>query len=329
MNGQRIIWFKDSLSFRDSGAGWLVDEFTQSLIDQIGHPNYEHVVCDPEPALDNLSRQLENSSFSAVVDLSGFLSERITNMGIGPVIGDFHLSRLRVASSPRLDGSGFLLSQDSKEIQHITDSFDFSRPLLVDDVAWSGRSVITACKALGIQPDVTTCAFITANVGNFGRTPGAKQLLEDQGMRVHFGYGVETPRDDGFHVEDFIPRHDSRLFMDAVITIQQMRELGAEDGFKDLLMNNPSVLFGDIITSDELIMLHNAGRVILPGGVRRDSLFTINPPNWLMPSFSRRTSSVQWEANRYAIIRELDRIKLSLNEDIERVNEIRFKGKEF
>lgn len=253
MQKQKILWFQDGVKLRTSENLWgTIDVLNQRLISLVAHPDFEQEIVDPWLCAENLFRQLDLKDFSVLIDLSGFFGERLRQFNPNlSIVDNFRLSRLRMVSSPRLDGVGFLLSTTPEEVQQIKASFDLSLPLIIDDVSWSGRTVIEATKALGIDPRQITCGFLTVNSGDFGENkPGAKQLLEQEGVKVIGGFAVQTPQEDGFHLADFFDHGflEDRQTFDIMIRIQELREqveLLGESKIKDLLVCSSGKSFSE------------------------------------------------------------------------------------
>lgn len=324
MKEQAIIWFQDSVKLRSPKKKWgEIDMLTERLIGIIGHPAFEHRIIKPEVCMRLLREQLLSVDwdFSVVVDLGGFrhwTEDFLPNLK--PVLSKFHLSRVRNVTSPRLDGCGHLLALNPVEVERIRTKMDMTRPLFLDDVGWSGRTCLEAVKALGASSSIF--GFLVANTGDFGEgKPGATQLLEDSGAKVVTGQFVETPRDDGFHLSDFFdhPFISEVEVFSTIVRIQELREelmvcddtrrKQVEQEIKSLLINNRSSLFPNSKGSEEMKQLQAEGRFISSGGIPKNSFFDVNPPNWLMPSFSRRVRSDMLKENTTQIVDTLIRLR--------------------
>ncbi len=326
MNRQRILWFQDSAKLRTDPKDWgRLDVLTMRLVASAGHPEFEHVIVDLLSHLKVLENELRRRTFSSVIDLSGQMRSHLERMLPGTLVSDdLHLSRIRVVSSPRLDGIGHFVSLGSAQIREMRDRVDLSRPLFIDDVGWSGRTMIDAAGLLGASMQDSTFGFITANVGTFGiDKPGGARLLEEAGAEVVAGSAVQTPQDDGFHLLDFFdhPALGRREMFDTIIHLQDLRERLAicdegskksiEREIKDVLLERREGLFPHSIDTQGMKVLQSEGRVIAQNGLNKNSFFDRNIPNWLMPSFSRRLSSEMLRRNRTEIcdtIHELQQI---------------------
>lgn len=301
---------------------------TQRLIDQSAKANFEQNIVNPEAAARNLFLQLDLGGFSSVVDLSGFFGEQLQRLFPElSIMTEFRLSRMRVVSSPRLDGSGFRISIDDGRRKELQDNFDLTNPLLIDDVSWSGRTIIQAIKTLGIDPSSTTVGLLASNDGVFGENkPGSKQTLENAGITVVSGCSVFTPNDDGFHLTDFCNfENDIGDAFDVVLEIQRLREVMVEtpelrqpieSKIKAILAENRELLFPNALSSERMSQMTADGTFIPIDGVQKNAFFDSNPPNWLMPSFSKRTNWITLQRNRDSIVSTIGELK-ALNDDPE------------
>lgn len=338
MTNQRIIWFQDSLKLTTTPNAWPeIDLLTQNLIGLIGRSDFEHVIVDPMRLLEQLHCQLNLDDFSVVVDLSGFISREIRHTTQRPVIKDFHLSRLRKLSSPRLDGVGHLVSLDNFQRGKLRQKFDFSRPLFIDDVCWSGKTALLAAQLLEVNPAETSFGFLSLNEGNFGTDSkgkiklGGKHILESRGFRIFAGGPLATPLDDGFHVKDFISNKAlayEEVFAQLVrlaflrdVLIQAKTENQRQQVKKEinsLVQTNQQLFFQDgTMTGDLLARLQAEGRAICPNGVGEEGIFGVEPSNLLMPSFLKRTDPKQLADNAREIVRILQEFQRLLSEDQE------------
>lgn len=311
MNNQRILWFQDGVKFKAPPERWGdVDLLNKQLISLSGNVGFDHAIVDPMETARKMFGKVNISDFSCVIDLSGFFGTRIRDAFPSvQVITDFHLSRLRVVSSPRLDGSGFLISRGKEDIQKIQTEFDLSKPFFIDDVSWSGRTILEAIKVLGVDPEVTTVGFFAINEGNFGEgRPGAKEVLEDKGVRVEAGTFVNTPIDDGFHLEDFFTLPFLADAFDVIVDIQRIREeyKKGDNDVKQILSENRQLLFPAAFSTDEVKQLDSEGRFVSLGGINKNAFFDTNPTNWLMPSFSKRTNWGILQRNKRDIVAVLE-----------------------
>lgn len=326
-NRPSILWFQDGVALKSpEHQGEKLDLLTHKLIKLVGHPGFEHVVVFPQQCRRRMGLPLTPES--TIVDLTGVIGQRETeHLPNIPVIGRFRISRLRNVLSPRLDGAGFLLTMDTHEISQLKSNINFDNPVLIDDVAWSGRTVLEAISILGLDPSNTSFAGLVVNEGHFGEgKPGAKDLLLQKGLKkIIAGEIVRTPNHDGFHLADFFENRAlaNKEVFKVVIQIQKLREVlaAADEGTKrniesqirSLLAENREVLFPSAKSSEQLKRLQEDGKVVTQGGIPKDTFFDTNPPNWLMPSFSRRVRSDMLLENTEEIVDVLKRLNDILN----------------
>jgi hypothetical protein len=213
---------------------------------------------------------------------------------------DFDLSRLKNIVSPKMDGVGYILKgTDNRET--IKRRFDISRPLILDDVGWSGRSALETLKILDFDPTRTTFAFLVLNRGNFGPKAGAFGLLQNLGSSIFSGLDVTTPLDDGFHLIDFAIQNISagqlEEAIEIILSVQKLREQmlfssintkAIETSISVILNEKRSLIFPNSKSSETIIQMQKDGNILSGSGIPKNSFCDINPPNWLMPSFSRR-----------------------------------------
>lgn len=274
MNKQRILWFQDGVKFTTPMSEWdRIDALTQDLVEMAGNRDFDHAVIDPISCAEKLFKQIDMNDSSCIVDLSGFfgkvIKETFPNVS---VVNNFHLNRIRTVSSPRLDGSGFLVSLNSQQVENLRNSTDLSKPLFLDDVSWSGRTIAEAIKILGVNPELSTVGLLVTNKGTFGEgKPGAFDILKEKGIQVLTGDVVSTPQDDGFHLADFFNFIPDENVLDDILKIwekrAEMQNLSSqtrrnrENEIKTLLINNKDALFPKAISSEEMKLLQQEGRL--------------------------------------------------------------------
>lgn len=310
MQNQRILWFQDGAKLGRHWSKWQeIDSLTQRLVSLSGDPSFTHSIVNPLPHMETLFKCLNFNEFSTVCDLTGgkFTPFIHSASPSTEVISSLHLSRIRVVSSPRMDGIGHFVSLSSPELSQIKKRFDFSHPLLLDDVCWSGRTVKDSIDLLGISPETVTFGSLVINTGSFGvDKPGAASVLSTMGIKVVSADTVNTPEDDGFHLADFFthPQLGTEAGFGLIVNIQTLREQSGDTDkeVRQLLAENKQLLFPQALDTAEIKKLQLEGRVFAPNGINKNSFFDRNPPNWLLPSFSRRVSSRQLLANQAEII---------------------------
>lgn len=323
MINQRILLFQDGAKLKAHPSRWVdIDRVTRELIAQIKHPAFESSTVDPLVCLENLSRSLRTKHFSCVIDLTSGLGQCL-NLD-APIINNFHLSRLRAINSPGLDGGGFLVNLTTVELDQIKQAFDLSKPLILDDVSWSGRTILETVKAFSLDAHSVTAGLLVVNEGNFGESrTGAAQLLRERGLSLVAGEEVFPPEDDGFHLTDFCVPEPAEDIFDAFIQIKKLRETPMtyehnkieeiNVAISQVLSKIETRVFPNALSSEEAQQLQNEGRLIATGGIRKNAHFDINPPNWLMPSFSIRVSATILAKNRDGIIDAVRELRSILN----------------
>ncbi|MBI2195864.1 MAG: hypothetical protein HYU48_02365 [Candidatus Levybacteria bacterium] len=316
----RILLFQDGAKFKSPPEKWrFINVLTHALIRLIQEPGFEYVIVDPSVCAEKLQEKVRPRDFSCAIDLSGLFGPSLKREGI-PTFDDFRLSRLRKTSSPLLDGVGFKISVTQERTAQIREHIkqiikDDPRPILVlDDVGWSGRTVRQTTTMLGIKPHRTTIGFLAGNRGTFGGAKTEIENLQQEGFSIVTGADIFTPDDDGFHLADFFIGDEANF--DSILEIQILREGSAsfphEDsekkhkdtlrGIQQILEKNQKKLFPNSIDSETARKMTQEGTIIIRGGISNNSFFDVNPPNWVMPSFSKRISSTTLTKNRRDII---------------------------
>lgn len=273
MNNQRILWFQDGVKFTTPISEWgRIDSLTQNLVALAGNRDFDHVVIDPISCAEKLFKQINIQDYSCIIDLSGFFGEIIKKIfPEASIVKNFRLSRIRTVSSPRLDGSGFVVSLNNQQVKELKNGIDLSRPLLLDDVSWSGRTISESVRILGINPLSATAGLLVSNNGSFGEgKPGAFDILREKGIQVLTGDFVSTPQDDGFHLADFFNfSPDENVFDDILRIWEKRKELQASDevkrnienDMKTILITNKDALFPKAVSSEEMKLLQQEGHL--------------------------------------------------------------------
>jgi len=261
----RLLIFEDSAVLKAPVQNRnRISELGRQLAELIsGRTSDDVTVIRAEDALNTLrNRILEAQRQTAVIDFTdGVLSKELGCFDDIPIL-NLGLSRVKKLDD-RLSGQGFLLRGDWNATTYI----DLSHPLLLDDVNWSGRSIIEVMNLLKINPQNCLVGNLTTNWGLFGDKKGGGNLLQNMGVTVLSGSNVNTPEDDGFHLEDFCVYSGQSLFQ---------RKLSL----------------------DELRTLKQKGMFLDQAGLPKNGSaeFVINPNNLLMPSFKKRVTISDEEA---------------------------------
>ncbi len=132
--------------------------------------------------------------------------------------------------------------------------------------------------------------------------------------------------------------HNPRLLEEPVFKeiamIQQLREQAStgrehSEEIETRLNIFRQQFFPNAIHALELRQLVSLGRAHVPGGIPKQGFFDTNPPNWLMPSWSKRVKAEQLLANQHQIrdvLRRLRQIHLNNEVRAEILQEISARG---
>ena len=143
----RIVWMSDELIATTKPNDWTqVVAKCKELFSLIGNNEFSHDVVSPQECIGPLVQRLQNEHFSTIVDLTdnGWLSSSLHELfPATPVIKELHISRVRDVSNPELPTSGHIVNLNPWQINDIKSVFDFSKPLIVDDVSFQiDRAVV-------------------------------------------------------------------------------------------------------------------------------------------------------------------------------------------
>ena len=263
------------------------------LVSLIGSPSFHHEIVEPVSCLTNVANKLRGKRFSCIFDLTGWLSLAAKELFPDTqIVEEFSLSRIRQVSSPKLETTGYLLSMSIPEINQARQSLDLTRPLVIDDVSFSGRTGLATMRLWGLGPEKTTHAFLIANTGNFGeRNEGAVGLLTGLGSEVVSGFDIKTPKDDGWHLKDL---HQNPNLEQAFVLAIAYQEIIKQKGKESEAANNffsletvKQVLFPDQLTSEGIIRLSQEGRFLLLSHqlTNNQEIHAKNPFLWASPYF--------------------------------------------
>lgn len=216
----------------------------------------------------SLATQLQGRRFSVVVDLSGgWVAEGIKPLlQTTPVITDLKISRLRNMKSENLSTTGNIVSITKNDALQLKQRHDFSKPLFLDDVSFSGFTSIAAMQLLDLRPETSTHGFLILNTGELGPNPGALKALGDIGTDCVGGMLMHTPEDDGWHIEDLWNQLHIHLNVELSLLLQR---LCIESGMKSELVENVisrehirTALFPNTIDRQALLQMQQEGRFI-------------------------------------------------------------------
>ncbi len=307
-NMKRIVWMSDELIATTNPKDWstLVSK-SEELFRVIGNGNFKHEVVSPNQCIGSLAKQLVNQRFTSIIDLTSnsWLSDSLKEIFPStPVLRDFHLSRVRQVTDPRLPTSGHIVSIPIPQIRELHKKFDLSHSLVGDDVSFSGSSSETTMRLLGLTPENTSHAFLITNTGELGEIPGAKTRLESLGSKIFTGHTLNTSNgDDGWHIKDFIVHPAIERCLGIVLPIHEFIQRKEEGRFLlNELFKTKSVrntLFPFALSSEKMKALKDDGR-FLPSvneEVWKEGVHTTNPNLLASPYFLEHTSAESFRNN--------------------------------
>lgn len=264
-----INWMMDETIAHTKPSNWShVRQMEAELVQIIGNSNFNHRVIDPIPCLNEMSKKLMGQRFSSIIDLTGWLTPAMAELfPETPIENRFSLSRFRVVSSPKLETTGYKVSHEPDDITRMHQDMDLRRPLVIDDVSFSGWTSKKTVETLKLDSENTTHAFLIANTGPLGPDPSAVSLLESMGSRVVFGHELKVPFDDGWHLKDLHQHPNlpqslvlSLLFQEAIKNRGPKSET-VEDFFKHQTVLD--ILFPEKVKSDQVDELVKKGQFVL------------------------------------------------------------------
>lgn len=298
LNQNRIVWMLDESIAHSKPSDWeKIVALEGALVDLIGNPEFKHELPNPIEGLTTITRELKGEEFTAVIDLTGWLSPSLRDLFPDiPVVNRFSLSRVRVTSSPNLETSGYTTTMSRDEIEKAKKGLNLEKPLIIDDTTFTGWTSGTTMELWGIEPKNATHAFLIANTGKLGKKqketdpeppPGAVELLQSMGSKVIFGHGLSTPHEDGWHLKDL---HQHPKLAEAFNLGLQVLQLIEDEGpdseiVKDTLRREDviGVLFPERLTSGEINRMEAEGKFIPSGRVDLHAngiIHTKNPLLW-------------------------------------------------
>ncbi len=302
-----IFWMTDELFARARSTDWNdIEQSCKALISLIGREDRGHRIISPDTCIGPLASSLAGTRFSAVIDLTdnGWLSQ-----GLGralckdvPVVTNLHISRLREISDPTLPTSGHIIRTPKEDIANIREFVDVSKPLVLDDVSFSGKSSELVMRLLGLDPKETSHGFLITNVGELGpRMNGAWTRLTDMGSTVHTGAVINTSEgDDGWHIKDFVRQERLGRALGLVPVIHELFKDAKEH--KALLQqlfsleSTRSLLFPHAISGEDLLNV-DPSRFIRSESFRREGMHTTNPNLLTSPAFLEHISTESFAAH--------------------------------
>lgn len=302
-----ILWMADEIIAQTHPNDWEgVSRLSNELFKSIGNQNLNHEIVMPQACIGKLAQQLFPHKFSVVIDLTGgWLGESLKpSFPSTPIINDFHLSRVRDVSDPSLGTTGHFLSLSPSEISELKTEHDFSRPLIVDDVSFSGLSSKVTIEQFKLDPTTTLNGFLILNVGELGPNPGARTTLDQMGSHAIAGRLMNTSEgDDGWHIKDFIEHPNLSKILGTALLVQELFEQeGHESKFVKRLFSNEAlrkICFPNAKCLEDLKKLVETNQFIFnpKHESKEGSIHTANPTLLISPAVLEHVSSKQFRDN--------------------------------
>lgn len=290
-------------------------EMEVEMINMIGKEEFEHVIVDPIPCLQNLGRQILERDIRTVIDLTGWLSPALRELlPDAAIVDDFSLSRVRVVSSPTLDTTGYCVSLRRDEILSRRAELDLSSTLIVDDTSFTGGTSQKAMDLWQLKPEDVTHGFLIANTGNLGPIPGAVHLLESQGSTVISGFEIQTPRDDGWHLKD-LHQHPNieQAFAFSMLFQESVHRDGPGNEFVKKLLTHTTLinsLFPGRMTTDDIKKLGEEERFIFRNGnIHPNEIHANNPFLWASQYFQQHIDIEAVFSNQHQLLPMLSELQ--------------------
>jgi hypothetical protein len=281
----------------------------KELFSLIGKDQFTHDVVSPQECIAPLAQKLQNEHFSTIIDLTdnGWLSASLHDLfPATPVMKELHISRVRDVSSPELPTSGHIINLNPEHLKLVRNKYDLQKPLIVDDVSFSGSSSELAMRLFGLNPESTANAFLITNVGELGPSPGAKTKLESLGSRVFTGQTLNTSEnEDGWHIKDFVDHPALERSLGLIVTIHEViRKDGKNSEILKHLFQTEAlkrILFPFALPFEKIVQFQKEGRFMLPKNKTLESLsegmHTTNPTLLTSPSFLAHVDSEKFGKN--------------------------------
>lgn len=324
----KIIWMIDETIAQTNPVNWeTVCGLENDLIRLIGKSDLQHEIVHPIDCLRNLSFKIRKEEFSCIFDLTGWLTPALNELfPFTPIENRFRLSRVRMVSSPELKTTGYTVSLSPKMISMIKHTLNIKKPLIIDDVSFSGWTSRKTMELWGLAPVNTSHAFLIANTGSFGLKPGAVKMLESLGSKIFFGFELHTPEEDGWHLKDL---HQNQNLEQSFILALIFQEVIREGGFNSPLAQKIfslktflKTLFPDSFSTVEIKELINQNRFVLlnENCLENEAIHAKNPFLWASPYFQEHLDIEMVIGNRASVIKILRQLQ-ELTRDPEAIKE--------
>lgn len=269
---KRIVWMIDESVAHARPSDWKkIGALESQLIQKIGNKELEHVLPDPLEGLQRIVDQLRDGKFTTVIDLTGWLAPALRELfPEAAIVNNFSLSRVRVVSSPKLETTGYTSTMTPEEREGLMARLDLNKPLVVDDVTFTGWTSLKTMELWRLNPETTTHAFLIANTGMLdpeNGVKGAAQELSSVGSHVIWGHELTTPQDDGWHLKDLHQHADICQAFDTAVEFQKLVLTAGEnsEAVANFITNeqNLGILFPERLTSGQISSLVAEGKFIL------------------------------------------------------------------
>ena len=320
---KRIVWMIDESVAHSRPADWeKVGILEAQLIQKIGSKQLEHTLPSPIDGLKRIVDQLKDSRFTAVIDLTGWLTPALRELfPETAIVNNFSLSRVRVVSSPKLETTGYTSTMASDERRRLMRELDLGRTLVVDDVTFTGWTSLKTMELWELNPETTTHAFLIANTGMLDPENGVRGAvgeLEAAGSHVIWGHELTTPQDDGWHLKDLHQREDIGRAFDLAVEFQKTILSAGEnsEAVASFITDeqNLRVLFPERLTSAQVFSLVSDGKFILKNKnseklLVNGNIHARNPFLWPSKYFREHIDLASVIANRDDIVSILSELR--------------------
>lgn len=289
----RIIWMMEETFANTKPSDWTkVRALEEELVHLVGNNDFHHEIIDPLQCLPETVRQLRGKDFSSIIDLTGWMTPALSELfPKTPIENGFTLSRVRVVSSPSLETTGYMVSIPPQELERKKQEFDLSHPLIMDDVSFTGWTSRKTMELWGIAPETVTHSFLIGNTGMLGEKPGAVKMLRSLGCKTAFGFPIQTPQDDGWHMKDLQDHPNLESALRLALSFQEkVRQAKDGEGLAKRFFSDQrviEVLFPQFLSSDQIRQMHTDGKFIMLNGgvVDANETHAKNPFLWSSPYF--------------------------------------------
>lgn len=251
-----------------------------------------------------------------VIDLTrGKLTSSLSSIAHVPQWNSFSIGRVREATKVDLPTSGHILSHNIEEIRDQLIDLDTSRILVLDDTSFSGTtSLLVESLLKQAFPDRKiqfTHGFLIVNTGKLGKQDGAFKQITKNGSGVISGFGMETPKDDGWHFFDIVNQDNIEDHFSVVTEILRLLQLPNFEHLIASFLSNEDVLqsmFPQLMPADDLLDQQKSGHFLARRNINGG--FHVRNPQ-LLPNIvgqNHLLTPLEWKANSDEVFRLLIQI---------------------